>query len=458
MKIKKYILPIGMVILSLAILGLIFSNYLTDEYAPKAKKNITTVLPNTKLLVVAPHSDDEALGCGGYIQKVINQHGTVKIVILTNGDKSKTTAQKLYKTKEIKPKKYLQLTQQRYQESTRAMGKLGVSKKDLVFLGYPDGGTASMWEKNWEPNKPYRDKLTKANKNPYDFAYRPDMAYSGNSEARNLETIIADFKPTLVLYPHPDDHHRDHWVSYAYVKNALVRTQLKKKPQELTYLVHYSGWPAPLGAKPSAWLKPPKSLESGGYDWYNLPLSTKEIEKKSAAIQTYRSQIKHSKEFLTSFDRKNELYCTAPVVNLSSDAGSTILPNPESDYLFRFLQTFGGIKNITIKKSNSKVTLNCQTKTLLNPLYGYITSITILSKQGPPEKLDIIIKNGQIKTMYYNDKSNWKGSIKVTTHKRSIITTIDTPTKEPLYLLLSARIEAKNKTLDRTAWKMVKIK
>jgi hypothetical protein len=40
----------------------------------------------TRLLVVAPHPDDEVLGAGGLMQQVHEAGGTVRVVYLTNGD------------------------------------------------------------------------------------------------------------------------------------------------------------------------------------------------------------------------------------------------------------------------------------------------------------------------------------------------------------------------------------
>jgi hypothetical protein len=42
--------------------------------------------PATRLLVVAPHPDDETLGAGGLIQRVRHAGGAVKVVFMTNGD------------------------------------------------------------------------------------------------------------------------------------------------------------------------------------------------------------------------------------------------------------------------------------------------------------------------------------------------------------------------------------
>src|SRR5262245_61404722 len=40
----------------------------------------------TRLLVIAPHPDDEVLGAGGLMQQVHNAGGRVRVVYLTDGD------------------------------------------------------------------------------------------------------------------------------------------------------------------------------------------------------------------------------------------------------------------------------------------------------------------------------------------------------------------------------------
>src|SRR5262249_6702771 len=42
--------------------------------------------PHTRLMVFAPHPDDETLAAGGLIQHVVAKQGTVRVVFLTNGD------------------------------------------------------------------------------------------------------------------------------------------------------------------------------------------------------------------------------------------------------------------------------------------------------------------------------------------------------------------------------------
>src|SRR6476620_10155579 len=47
---------------------------------------VLTVPEGTRLLVVAPHPDDEVLGAGGLMQRVHETGGTVRVGYLTNGE------------------------------------------------------------------------------------------------------------------------------------------------------------------------------------------------------------------------------------------------------------------------------------------------------------------------------------------------------------------------------------
>ena len=55
-----------------------------------ARRNVpelsTSIDRTTRLLVIAPHPDDEALGAAGLIQRVRARGGSVRVVLLTSGD------------------------------------------------------------------------------------------------------------------------------------------------------------------------------------------------------------------------------------------------------------------------------------------------------------------------------------------------------------------------------------
>ena len=45
-----------------------------------------TLSPQDRVLVFAPHPDDEALGCGGLIQQAVELGAEVRVIFQTDGD------------------------------------------------------------------------------------------------------------------------------------------------------------------------------------------------------------------------------------------------------------------------------------------------------------------------------------------------------------------------------------
>ena len=74
---------------------------------------------NTRLLVIAPHADDEVLGCGGLISKIKNAGGKVFVLIFNVGSIEKFNNKKF--------------TELRKKETLAAMKFLKVDKYDTIF-------------------------------------------------------------------------------------------------------------------------------------------------------------------------------------------------------------------------------------------------------------------------------------------------------------------------------------
>lgn len=81
--------------------------------------------------VIAPHPDDEVLGCGGTIARKIEAGARVHVCFLTDGSSSH---------RESMDRETLSAT--REAEATAACGILGVPVGDVVFLGFEDGRLA----------------------------------------------------------------------------------------------------------------------------------------------------------------------------------------------------------------------------------------------------------------------------------------------------------------------------
>ncbi|MEM7306547.1 MAG: PIG-L family deacetylase [Planctomycetota bacterium] len=118
------------------------------------------VLPR-RVLVVAPHADDEVLGCGGMLAHHTGRGDDVRVVVLTDGASGDPEGETD------------NLSDVRRRESLAAGEVLGV--QDYRFLGLPDGELASDAEL-----------------------------------VERLRSEIAEFRPELIYGPSPQEMHPDH--------------------------------------------------------------------------------------------------------------------------------------------------------------------------------------------------------------------------------------------------------
>lgn len=143
-----------------------------------------------RVLVVAPHPDDDILGCGGSIAQHIRQKNNVFIVFMTSGEKGNKKIDKQ------------ELAQLREKEALKAENVLGCS--NCIFLRNPDGNL----------------KLT-------------DITLA------QMITILEQIQPDIIYIPHKADDHKDHMMTYRIVVAALKkqREQHKNMPIVLCYEV-----------------------------------------------------------------------------------------------------------------------------------------------------------------------------------------------------------------------------
>src|SRR5262245_21790784 len=106
-----------------------------------------TIGPSTKLLVVAPHPDDETLAAGGLIHRVVSSGGLVRVVWLTSGDAFAEGVETRNKIKDPRPRDYRSYGTLREGEARTALTTLGVDRKSLTFLGFPDEGLCLLASK-----------------------------------------------------------------------------------------------------------------------------------------------------------------------------------------------------------------------------------------------------------------------------------------------------------------------
>jgi LmbE family N-acetylglucosaminyl deacetylase len=268
-----------------------------------------------RILIFAPHCDDETLGTGGLIMKALKKGAKVRVVLITNGDNNLFSTDIEFRTFYPNAKKYIEAGEKRQSETIEAMKFFGLGERDVIFLGYPDRGIKRIYLKHWDNGNPYRSRATHAFRSPYRRNYDPHALYSGENILKNIRGIILDFKPTIIVAPHPNDRHPDHKYSYEFIRRAVYGIYYEggglggTKPFFLTYLVHHHYYPRPGGLKPESYLLPPFS-SSFDTDWYKLMLSDEERDRKYDAIRLYKSQIVVPEvgRLMRGFVRENELF------------------------------------------------------------------------------------------------------------------------------------------------------
>lgn len=269
--------------------------------------------PSDTILIVAPHCDDEVLSSGGLIYDARSQGTKVYVIVVTNGD-----AFRVFWTR---TKKAVKLGYRRQKESIAALQTLGVPRENIFFLGYPDQGLALLWTDHWSFANPYFSRFTRNWMDPYFTSYRPGSPYSGENLALELENIISQIQPTIIITASPFDRHPDHWATYAFTMYVLEKLRLRgapsHEPRVYWYLVHYGVWPYAFGFRPKALLLPPPPLCLLQLDWQLYFPSSSANFAKMRAIRKYRSQ-SPVREHLLSFVRKNELFGQNPVIKIPS--------------------------------------------------------------------------------------------------------------------------------------------
>lgn len=131
------------------------------------------------VVIVAPHPDDETLGCGLLIARAARAGARVAAVALTDGQASHPGSQRWPAAA---------LGQLRRAELRRAMARLGAGAARCVFLGWPDG----------------------------------QVARCGKTLA--LRRVLRSLDPGVVIAASPADHHQDHKAGWALTCAALRGT------------------------------------------------------------------------------------------------------------------------------------------------------------------------------------------------------------------------------------------
>ncbi len=159
-----------------------------------AKQKNHKYLSQKKVMVFAPHPDDDILGCGGSLALHTQQGAQVTIVYMTSGDAEKLSG--------VTGK---ELAIIREEEAKKGAARIGV--KELIFLRHPDGKLARS------------EELT-----------------------REIEALMVQYKPDVIYVPHKNDAHKDHMATFWIVEKALRNLTRHYPEVRLPLTLCYEVW------------------------------------------------------------------------------------------------------------------------------------------------------------------------------------------------------------------------
>ena len=245
------------------------------------------------ILVIAPHPDDEAIGCAAVMLRALQKKQRVGVVLVTNGDGYAQAAAAVAKKPEarLEPADFLRLARIRQQHSVDALSKIGVRREDLIALGYPDSGLKAIYQS--KDDKPYKQPFTgKAEtyaaviRDYHTLAHGRPAAYTRASVLADLEEILKARKPREVYVTGEADTHPDHRATFWFVRDA-ARAAGYRRPL-FTFVVH--GKP-PVGPA------------------HRVVLTEAEQGRKRALLKEYQTKLSPVHDYLAEkFTREEEVF------------------------------------------------------------------------------------------------------------------------------------------------------
>jgi len=196
-----------------------------------------------RVLILAPHPDDEVLGCGGFINRFKREGAEVFVLYMTVGT-----------TKDFS-KKGLSTQEERMKEIEKVAAFLRLDGYRIAF-----------------PGNDYHLKL--------DAVPQKDLI---NEIERGDNISLEILKPTIVLIPSSFDYNQDH---NAVCDAAIAATRPTPpeykafQPLVLTYELPYGAW---------------TSLDAMPHPNFFVALQKEDLYAKGKALTLYQSQLKNAK-------------------------------------------------------------------------------------------------------------------------------------------------------------------
>lgn len=260
------------------------------------------VSQSSSIVVVGAHPDDAVRACGGVMLRALSRGARVTVVAVTDGAA-------LFGKDGIPDGP--RTARARKAEQVRALKTLGVSRDDVVFLGFPDGGIAKLRHRHrTERSAAYFCPWLHADRTG-DTSRVHGTEFTGSSLLHALAARVVISQPTH-LFTHADvDKHPDHRGVTWFVKWAITELLnmglLVRSPAVYEYLTYLRGmaWPPPGRSVPVA------AARRLGFPGrvVNVRLSPAEVERKDTALDCFLPIL--GADYVANWRRTNEVYWVA---------------------------------------------------------------------------------------------------------------------------------------------------
>lgn len=215
-----------------------------------------------RLLILAPHPDDESLATGGLIQRAVKAGAKVRVLFATDGDNNPWPQRFVERKLQISYTDRARWGRRRRKEAIAALELLGLPRGSARFLGLPDQGITSL------------------------------LMRAEEGVLFTLWAELAEWEPTIFVMPSATDAHPDHSALFVLVHLALMR--LERPPRLLRFIIH----------------APRRQSERGKV---TLRLTESEVERKRTAILAHESQMALSRKRFASYATEHETFYNAPL-------------------------------------------------------------------------------------------------------------------------------------------------
>lgn len=325
-----------------------------------------------RILIVAPHPDDETIGFGGYIRQALAVGAHIHIVTITNGDLRGKLPGMDTRKKGLPPSVFIRVGYLRQQESLSAIRMLGLAPDVDTFLGYPNGPIMDMWQpEHWLAANPVLNNRTQSSRSPYSNSLSPGVVYCGEALVQDLETVMRREAPSILFNLDPNEQHADHigasaFTSYAFNELRAGDVPFTRTCQVYYYLVHHQCWPAPMAYLPDSPLYPPAPLyRLFPSQWLSLPLTREQTLLTHRALENFASQGGVTSPVLAALPRRNELFRRIPdehwPSNLSVPLHLVVL-DPPADNVGSTLHPDADIVQLLLGRDHNRLLVNMRVR------------------------------------------------------------------------------------------------